>query len=61
MLSPVSCSLAGIMLILTGLLEVGGLLFSISMPPCALLLRRGVHNCCGADECWNLGKIEFKI
>ena len=46
---------------LTGLLEVGGLLFSISMPPCALLLRKCVHNCCGADERWNLGKIEFKI
>ena len=39
----------------------GGLLFSISMPPCALLLRRGVHNCCGDDERLNLGKVDFNI
>ena len=46
---------------ITGLLDVGGLQFFIPMPPCALLLRRGVHNCCGADERLNLRKIEFKI
>ena len=39
----------------------GGLLFSISMSPCALLLRRGVYNCCGADERLNLGKFDFNI
>ena len=37
------------------------MLFSISMPPCTLLLCRGVHNCCGADERFNLGKFEFNI
>ena len=44
---------------ITGLLDDGGLLFFISMPPCALLLLRDVHNCCGADERLNLEKIEF--
>ena len=38
-----------------------GLLFSIYMSPCALLLLRGVHNCCGADERLNLGKNDFNI
>ena len=37
-----------------------GLLFSIYMSPCALLLLRVVHNCCGADERLNLGKIDFQ-
>ena len=39
----------------------GGLLYSISMPPCALLLCRDVHTCCGADERLNLGKFDFSI
>ena len=39
----------------------GGLLFSISMPVCALLLRRGVHNCCGAEERLKLEKDDFNI
>ena len=42
--------------------QKGGLLFSFSMPSCALLLLRGVHNnFCGADKRWNLGKFEIKI
>ena len=40
----------------------GCLLFSISISPYALLLRRGVHNyCCGDDERLNLGKMDFNI
>ena len=38
-----------------------GLLFSIPVPPHALLLRGGVHNyCCGADERLNLGKFDVQ-